>query len=123
MAPDSLNITDNRTGSQYELPIADGAIRAADLRQIKTSEDDFGLLSYDPSLLNTATVRSSVTYIDGDAGILRYRGYPIEQLAEHSTYLEVVYLLLNGNCPTPISCWSSRRTFATARWCWRTCGR
>ena len=99
MAPDSLNITDNRTGSQYELPIADGAIRAADLRQIKTSADDFGLLSYDPSLLNTATVRSSVTYIDGDAGILRYRGYPIEQLAEHSTYLEVVYLLLNGELP------------------------
>ena len=99
MAPDSLSITDNRTGTQYELSIADGAVRAADLRQIKTSEDDFGLLSYDPSLLNTATVRSSVTYIDGDAGILRYRGYPIEQLAEHSTYLEVVYLLLNGELP------------------------
>ena len=99
MAADSLNITDNRTGKQYELPITDGAIRAADLRQITTSEEDFGLLSYDPSLLNTATVRSAVTFIDGDAGILRYRGYPIEQLAEKSTYLEVSYLLLNGELP------------------------
>ncbi len=101
MASDSLSVTDNRTGKQYELPIAEGAVRAADLRQIKTSDDDFGLMSYDPSLLNTASVRSSVTYIDGDAGILRYRGYPIEQLAEHSTYMEIVYLLLNGELPTP----------------------
>ncbi len=100
MAPDSLSITDNRTGKQYELPITDGAIRAAELRQITTSEEDFGLLSYDPSLLNTAMVRSALTFIDGDAGILRYRGYPIEQLAEKSTYLEVVYLLLNGELPT-----------------------
>ena len=99
MAADSLNITDNRTGKQYELPITEGAIRAADLRQITTSEKDFGLLSYDPSLLNTATVRSSVTFIDGDVGILRYRGYPIEQLAAKSTYLEVSYLLLNGELP------------------------
>ncbi len=100
MAPDSLSITDNRTGAQYELPIEDGAVRAAGLRQIKTSEDDFGLLSYDPSLLNTATVRSAVTFIDGEAGILRYRGYPIEQLAAQSTYMEVVYLLLNGELPS-----------------------
>ena len=99
MAPDSLSITDNRTGKQYELPITEGAIRAADLRQITTSEEDFGLLSYDPSLLNTATVRSAVTFIDGDVGILRYRGYPIEQLAKKSTYLEVSYLLLNGELP------------------------
>ena len=100
MASDSLSVTDNRTGKRYEVPIADGVIRATDLRQIKTSEDDFGLLSYDPSLLNTATVRSAVTFIDGDTGILRYRGYSIEQLAEHSTYLEVAYLLLYGELPT-----------------------
>jgi citrate synthase len=98
--PDTLTITDNRTGRTYELPIADGTIRAADLRKIKTGADDFGLMTYDAALVNTAAVRSRITYIDGDRGILRYRGYPIEQLAEHSSYLEVAYLLLNGELPT-----------------------
>ena len=83
MASDTLTVTDNRTGLTYELPIEDGAIRAPDLRQIKVSDDDFGLMSYDPAFLNTASCRSAITYIDGDRGILRYRGYPIEQLAEH----------------------------------------
>lgn len=107
MSKDSLTVTDNRTGKTYELPISygtyesDGAsIRSADLRQIKVKEDDFGLLGYDPAYLNTASCQSAVTYIDGDAGILRYRGYPIEQLAEKSTYLETAYLLLNGELPT-----------------------
>jgi citrate synthase len=100
MAKDTLSITDNRTGKSYELPIQDGCIRAMDLRQIKSGAHDFGLMTYDPALLNTSICRSSITYIDGDAGILMYRGYPIEQLAEHSTYLEVAYLLLNGELPT-----------------------
>ena len=91
--PDTLTITDNRTGKAYEVPIEDGTIRATSLREIKVDDDDFGLMSYDPAFLNTASVRSSVSYIDGDRGILRYRGYPIEQLAEQSTYLEVAYLL------------------------------
>ena len=99
--PDTLSITDNRTGRSYELPIEDGAIRADALRQIRVDEDDFGLMSYDPAFLNTAACRSAVTYIDGDVGILRYRGYPIEQLAENSTYLEVAYLLLFGELPDP----------------------
>jgi len=99
MATDSLSVTDNRTGAEYEIPIADGAIRAAELRQIKVDEDDFGLMSYDPAFLNTASARSSITFIDGDLGILRYRGYPIEQLAEESTYLETAYLLLFGELP------------------------
>ncbi|MCA1784235.1 MAG: citrate synthase [Intrasporangiaceae bacterium] len=97
---DSLTITDNRTGETYEIPVQDGAIRSMDLRQIKTSEDDFGLLAYDPAFKNTANVRSEVTYIDGDAGILRYRGYPIEQLADSSSFLEVAYLLMHGELPT-----------------------
>jgi citrate synthase len=97
---DTLTVTDNRTGQTYELPVEDGAIRAMDLRQIKVSDDDFGLLAYDPAFKNTANVRSKVTYIDGDAGILRYRGYPIEQLAEHSSFLEVAYLLVHGELPT-----------------------
>ncbi len=101
MSPDSLSITDNRTGKQYEIPITDGSVPAASLRQIRTSDDDFGLLSYDPSLTNTATVRSAITFIDGDRGILEYRGYPIEQLAERSSYMEVAYLLINGELPTP----------------------
>jgi citrate synthase len=100
MAADTLTITDNRTGASYEVAIADGAIRAGDLRQIRVDVDDFGLMSYDPAFLNTASVRSAITYIDGDIGILRYRGYPIEQLAEHSTYLETAYLLLFGELPT-----------------------
>ena len=100
MTSDSLTITDNRTGRAYEIPIADGAISAMALRQIRTGDDDFGLMTYDPGLKNTANCRSTITYIDGDAGILRYRGYPIEQLAERSTFLEVAYLLLNGELPT-----------------------
>ncbi|HEX3452559.1 MAG TPA: citrate synthase, partial [Solirubrobacteraceae bacterium] len=84
----------------YELPITDGTVRATDLRQIKVDPDEFGMLSYDPAFMNTASCRSSITYIDGDAGILQHRGYPIEQLCEHSTYLEVAYLLINGRLPT-----------------------
>jgi len=97
---DSLSITDNRTGKQYELPIQDGAVRAVDLRQIKTGEEDPGLLAYDPGFINTASCRSAVSYIDGARGILRYRGYPIEQLAEKSTFLETAYLLLHGELPS-----------------------
>jgi len=97
---DSLSVTDNRTGKKYEIEIVDGAIRAPALRDIKVSEEDFGLLSYDPAFMNTASCRSAVTYLDGEAGILEYRGYPIEQLAEHSTYLEVAYLLVHGELPT-----------------------
>jgi citrate synthase len=97
---DSLSITDNRTGQTYTLPIEDGTIRAMDLRQIKTGADDFGLMTYDPAFVNTASCRSAITYIDGDRGILRYRGYPIEVLAEHCTFLEVAYLLLFGELPT-----------------------
>jgi citrate synthase len=99
---DTLTVTDNRTGATYELPISDGTVRAMDLRQIKTAEDDFGLMAYDPAYMNTASCRSSITYIDGDAGILQHRGYPIEQLCEHSTYLEVAYLLINGRLPNQI---------------------
>jgi citrate synthase len=99
--PDTLTVTDNRTGKSYEIPIKDGTIRAVDLRPIKEREDDFGLMSYDPGFLNTANCRSAITYIDGDRGILRYRGYPIEQLAEHSDYLETAYLILFGELPTP----------------------
>jgi citrate synthase len=96
---ETLTITDNRTGVSYELPIADGTIRATDLRQIKVDEADFGLMTYDPAFMNTASCRSAVTYLDGDAGILRYRGYPIEQLAEKSSFLEVAYLLVYGELP------------------------
>ncbi|HLA68681.1 MAG TPA: citrate synthase [Bacteroidota bacterium] len=98
---ETLTITDNRTGKKYEIPIAFNSIKALDLRQIKTGEADFGLMSYDPAFMNTASVKSRITYIDGDKGILRYRGYPIEHLAEHSTsFLEVAYLLLKGELPT-----------------------
>lgn len=100
MSKNTLTITDNRTGKTYEIPVADGAIRTADLRQIKTSDDDFGLMGYDPAYLNTASCRSAITLIDGDKGILRYRGYPIEQLAEKSSYLETAYLLLHGELPS-----------------------
>src|ERR1700735_635902 len=96
---DTLRVTDSRTGRSYEIPIVDGAIRAIDLRQIKTSEDDFGLLSYDPAFQNTASCRSAITFIDGDKGILRYRGYPIEQLAEKASFLEVAWLLRHGELP------------------------
>ncbi len=96
---DSISIKDNRTGKSYDFPIQDGSIPAMDLRQIKVSEEDFGLLSYDPAFMNTASCKSSITYIDGDNGILRYRGYPIEELAERCNYLEVSYLLLHGELP------------------------
>jgi citrate synthase len=97
---DTLTVTDNRTGKQYEIPIKDGVIRATDLRQLKTTADDAGLMTYDPAFMNTAACRSRITYIDGDKGILEYRGHPIEQLAEHSTYLETAYLILFGQLPT-----------------------
>src|ERR687896_1217240 len=97
---DTLSVTDNRTGKTYEIPIEDGTIRAPALREIKVDEDDFGLMTYDPAYMNTASCRSAITYLDGDAGILEYRGYPIEQLAEQSTYLEVAYLLIHGELPT-----------------------
>jgi citrate synthase len=96
---DALSITDHRTGKVYEVPISDGTIRAIDLRQIKTDATDFGLMSYDPAFMNTASCKSRITFIDGDKGILRYRGYPIEQLAESCSYLEVAYLLLYGELP------------------------
>jgi citrate synthase len=96
----SLSITDNRTGRSYQIPIVDGTIRAMDLRQIRIDNDDFGLMSYDPAFTNTASCRSAITEIDGDKGILNYRGYPIEQLAERSTYLETAYLILHGELPT-----------------------
>ena len=100
MPTNSLTITDNRTGKSYEVPINDETIRATDLRKIKANDDDFGLMTYDPAFMNTAACRSAITYIDGDKGILEYRGYPIEQLAENSTYLETSWLLLNGELPT-----------------------
>ena len=100
MSKDSLSITDNRTGKAYEVAISEGTIQAMDLRQIKTSDDDFGLMTYDPAFMNTAACRSAITFIDGDKGILRYRGYPIEQLAEQASFLEVAYLLCEGELPT-----------------------
>ncbi len=100
MAKDSLTVIDNRTGKQYDLPVSEGTIKAADLRQIRTGEDDFGLMSYDPAFLNTASCRSAITFIDGDRGILRYRGYPIDQVAEKASFLETAYLLFEGELPT-----------------------
>ena len=97
---DTLSITDNRTGETYEVEVTDGTVRAMDLRQIKVSEDDFGLMSYDPAFTNTASCRSAITFIDGEAGVLQHRGYPIEQLCEKSSYLEVAYLLTFGELPT-----------------------
>jgi citrate synthase len=99
-AQETLSVTDNRTGETYELELTDGTVRAMDLRQIKVSDDDFGVMSYDPAFTNTAACRSSVCFIDGEAGVLEYRGYPIEQLCEESTYLEVAYLLVYGDLPT-----------------------
>lgn len=112
---DTLTITDNRTGKQYDVPITDGTIRAMDLRQIRTGADDFGLMTYDPAFQNTASCRSSITFIDGDRGILEYRGYPIEQLAEHSTYLETAYLILFGELPTEtqLDSWTREITMHT----------
>ncbi len=100
MPKDTLSVTDNRTGKSYELAISDGTIKATELRQIRVSEDDFGIMTYDPAFMNTASCRSAITFIDGDKGILRYRGYPIEQLAEKCSFLEVAYLLLEGELPT-----------------------
>ncbi|HEY7170137.1 MAG TPA: citrate synthase [Vicinamibacterales bacterium] len=112
---DSLTIVDNRTGKKYELPIQDGTIRGMDLRQIKASPDDFGLMTYDPAFMNTANCRSAITYIDGDKGILQYRGYPIEQLAEESDYLETAYLILFGELPTTaqLQNWTQQITMHT----------
>lgn len=100
MAQDTLTITDNRTGKQYEVPVTDDTIRAIDLRQIKVQDGDFGMMTYDPAFMNTAACRSAITFIDGDRGILRYRGYPIEQLAGQSSFLEVAHLLGTGELPT-----------------------
>ena len=97
---DTLTIADNRTAKTYEVPIHDGTIRAMDLRQIKVSPEDFGLMSYDPAFANTASCRSTITFIDGEKGILQYRGYPIEELAEKSTYLETAHLIVRGELPT-----------------------
>ena len=115
MSANTLTITDNRTGKQYEIPIENETIKAMDLRQIKVSDDDFGLMTYDPAFMNTASCKSSITYIDGDKGILEYRGYPIEQLAEQSSYLEVAYLLLNGELPNAeqLSKWTRDITYHT----------
>jgi len=115
MAQDNLTITDSRTKQTYTLPIENGTIRAMDLRQIKTGPDDFGLMTYDPAFMNTASCRSSITFIDGERGILRYRGYPIEVLAEHCTFLEVAYLLLFGDLPTEqeLKQWVSEITYHT----------
>ena len=99
--PDTLTVTDDRTGRTYKLAIENGAVRAMDLRQVKVSADDFGLMSYDPAFMNTASCKSRITFIDGDRGILEYRGYPIEQIAEKASYLEVAYLVLRGELPTP----------------------
>jgi citrate synthase len=96
----TLSVTDNRTGRSYEIEITDGTVRSTDFRQIKVADDDFGLMTYDPAYMNTASCRSEITYLDGENGILEYRGYPIEQLAEQSTYLEVAYLLIHGELPT-----------------------
>jgi citrate synthase len=112
---DTLTITDNRTGKQYEVPITDGAIRATDLRQIRSDNHDGGLITYDPAFMNTAACRSRITYIDGDEGILEYRGYPIEQLAEKSTYLETAYLIIFGELPsdTGLKEWTKQITLHT----------
>ncbi len=98
--PDTLTVTDNRTGKTYEIPITDETIRAVDLRQMKTAPEDFGLMPYDPAYMNTASCKSRITFIDGDLGILRYRGYPIDQLAESASYLETAYLIYHGELPT-----------------------
>src|SRR6185436_19288468 len=115
MSANTLTITDNRTGKQYEVAIENDTIRAMDLRKIKTSDDDFGLMTYDPAFMNTASCKSRITFIDGDKGILEYRGYPIDQLAEKSSYLEVAYLLLNGELPSEsqLKAWTHNITYHT----------
>jgi len=112
---DTLTVTDNRTGKAYEIPIKDGTIKAMDLRQIKTDAEDFGLMTYDPAFMNTASCKSAITYIDGDKGILEYRGYPIDQLAEKSTYLETAYLILYGELPNKqqLAEWTHNITYHT----------
>ncbi|MDQ3486467.1 MAG: citrate synthase [Acidobacteriota bacterium] len=112
---DTLSITDNRTGKTYELPIQDGTIRAMDLRKIKVTDDEFGMMTYDPAFMNTASCRSAITFIDGDKGILEYRGYPIEQLAEGSDFIETAYLILFGELPTAAQLkeWSDSVTLHT----------
>ncbi|MFZ0947887.1 MAG: citrate/2-methylcitrate synthase, partial [Candidatus Sulfotelmatobacter sp.] len=115
MAQDTLTITDNRTNLTYNLPIEEGTIRAVDLRQIKTGPEDFGLMTYDPAFMNTASCRSSITFIDGERGILRYRGYPIEVLAEHCSFLEVAYLIVFGDLPNEVELknWTNEITHHT----------
>ena len=115
MNKETLTVTDNRTGRNYEFPIQNGTIRSTDLRQIKVSEDDFGLMGYDPAFMNTASCQSKITFVDGEKGILRYRGYPIEELAEKSTYLETAYLILYGELPTAaeLKQWVHNITFHT----------
>jgi citrate synthase len=115
MSGNTLTITDNRTGKQYELPIENETIKAMDLRKIKVADDDFGLMTYDPAFMNTASCKSRITFIDGDKGILEYRGYPIEQLAEKSNYLEVAYLLLYGELPnqSQLQEWTRNITYHT----------
>jgi citrate synthase len=115
MSENSLTITDNRTGKQYRVAIEDGTIKAMDLRQIKESDDDFGLMTYDPAFMNTASCKSRITFIDGDKGVLEYRGYPIDQLAEKSSYLEVAYLLLHGELPnqSQLAEWTKNITYHT----------
>src|SRR5688500_4749858 len=114
-AAESLTITDNRTGQTYEVPIEDGTVRALALRDIKVDDDDFGVMSYDPAFMNTASCRSAITFLDGEKGVLEYRGYPIEQLAESSTYLEVAYLLIHGDLPnqTQLDEWTHQITIHT----------
>jgi citrate synthase len=115
MSEQTLTVTDNRTGKSYTLPIENGTVRAMDLRKIKTDADDFGLMTYDPALMNTASTKSAITFIDGDKGILEYRGYPIEQLAERCTYLQVAYLILFGELPDKkeLAQWTHDITFHT----------
>src|SRR2546430_6957527 len=108
MPEQTLTITDDRTGKSYTVPVENGTVLAMDLRQIKTDADDFGLMTYDPALMNTASTKSAITFIDGDKGILEYRGYPVEQLAERSNFLEVAYLILFGEVPNDkqLAAWS-----------------
>ncbi|MBW2465106.1 MAG: citrate (Si)-synthase, partial [Deltaproteobacteria bacterium] len=115
MSKDSLTVTDNRTGQTYELPVDNGTVRAMDLRQIKTSDDDFGLMAYDPAYKNTASTKSNITFIDGEKGILEYRGYGIEELAEKASHLEVSYLLVHGELPTKtqLDAWTHEITHHT----------
>ena len=119
MPNETLTVTDNRTGRTYNLPLFHGNIRAIDLRQIKAEPDDFGVMTYDPAFLNTACCQSSITYLDGDKGILRYRGYPIEELAEKCSFLEVAYLVLYGELARPPRSWRTG-TARSAPHAWST---